>query len=362
MTDLTQFAALLDSLHEAAFFPDGWAHALDNVAALGASDKSTLVAISGSEFRGIVGNAAIQRGVKAFVEEGWSARNVQAQRMFQLGEPRFVRDQEIFTDEEMATDEFYTKFLEPNGMRWGAGTFISSPSEDTMIVAVFRDAARGPISDSEAERLNLMRPFIARAAFAATRLKMQQCQVALDILERIGLPAAALDGAGRLRQSNSILHKLLPKVAEDRRDRFHLNARGADKRLAGTLTGRASFGATFGMQLREGSPFIVHILPVAGAARDLFAICQWIIIFVPIAKAEQIDTEILRGLFDYTPTEAKITAQILAGNSLNEIASGSGRSVDTIRQQVKTILSKSGVSRQAELVSLFASAQRPARI
>jgi DNA-binding CsgD family transcriptional regulator len=306
----------------------------------------------------MIGNAAIRKSERIFVDEGWAARNVQAQRMFQFGEPRFIRDQDVFTDDEMATDEYYTKFLAPQGLRWGAGTFISSPSEDTMIVTVHRGAECGRISDREAEQLDQLRPFIARATFAATRLKLQQCQVALDILERIGLPAAALDAAGRLRHANSIFQELVPKVAEDRRERFYLKSQGADKRLAATLSNRASFGATFGIQSDEGSPFIVHMIPVAGAARDLFAVCRWIIILVPIAKSEQIDTEVLRGLFDYTPTEAKIASQIVAGNSLNEIASGSGRSIDTIRQQVKIIFSKSGVSRQAELVSLFANARK----
>ncbi len=146
--------------------------------------------------------------------------------------------------------------------------------------------------------MNQLRPFIARATFASTRLKLQQCRAALDILERIGLPAAALDALGRLRLGNSSLQNLVPKVAEDHRERLHLKARGADRLLAGALSNPASFGATFGLKSDEGIPFIVHMIPVAGAAQDIIAVCRWIVILVPVAKSEQVYAEVMRGLFD----------------------------------------------------------------
>ncbi len=46
-----------------------------------------------------------------------------------------------------------------------------------------------------------------------------------------------------------------------------------------------------------------------------------------------------------------------AGESLSEIAADSGQSIDMIRKQFNVILGKSGVSRQAELLSLFVNAR-----
>ena len=65
--------------------------------------------------------------------------------------------------------------------------------------------------------------------------------------------------------------------------------------------------------------------------------------------------DILRQAFDLTATEAEILRHLVDCRSVNEIAAERGRSVDTIRAQIKSILAKTETHSQLELVRLALS-------
>jgi DNA-binding CsgD family transcriptional regulator len=62
----------------------------------------------------------------------------------------------------------------------------------------------------------------------------------------------------------------------------------------------------------------------------------------------------LRGTMQMTQAEAEIAVAIGDGQSLNEIAASRKVSIHTVRNQVKSTLSKAGARRQADLVRLVA--------
>jgi DNA-binding CsgD family transcriptional regulator len=63
--------------------------------------------------------------------------------------------------------------------------------------------------------------------------------------------------------------------------------------------------------------------------------------------------EVVQGLFDLTPAEARVARQIGRGRTVDEVATASGLSPGTVRGQVKSILGKTGLHRQAELIGLL---------
>jgi DNA-binding CsgD family transcriptional regulator len=349
---------LLDLLHEAVFVPELWPKALDALADLAVCQKAFLRLSSGRGFRRYIANSAAEGAAKSFAAGGWAKRDPQSERIVRVNEPRFVVDHDLFSDEEMNANPYYSGYLTAEGIRWGTSTYIASPGGAAVILSVHRAAERGPVPLETAERLTLLRPHIARCTMTAIRLKLQESQVELDLLERMGYPAAALEPGGRLRLANRLFGPVTPSVAEDRGDRLRFRSRAADGALARVLNGEDAFGASFGVPGREQTgPFIAHIFPVSGAARDIFSICRWILLLSPIVSKGKIDPATIGGLYDFTPAEAKVAAQIVSGRSLDDIARQSGRSIDTVRAQLKTVLAKSGVARQAELVGLLAPAR-----
>jgi DNA-binding CsgD family transcriptional regulator len=62
--------------------------------------------------------------------------------------------------------------------------------------------------------------------------------------------------------------------------------------------------------------------------------------------------ELLRDLHDLTPAETELVGHLARGRSLEETARARGVSINTARSQLKQIFSKTGTSRQGELVQL----------
>jgi len=74
-----------------------------------------------------------------------------------------------------------------------------------------------------------------------------------------------------------------------------------------------------------------------------------------IAEPEQAatpDPALLGAMLDLSPSEARLTAAIVSGKTLQEFAAEAGVSLNTARTLLKRVFSKTGVSRQAELVRL----------
>jgi DNA-binding CsgD family transcriptional regulator/pimeloyl-ACP methyl ester carboxylesterase len=66
-------------------------------------------------------------------------------------------------------------------------------------------------------------------------------------------------------------------------------------------------------------------------------------------------TEVLKGAFDLTPAEAEVVRALAEGQPLTQIAEARGRSVETIRAQLKAIMGKTETRSQSELVRLTLS-------
>jgi DNA-binding CsgD family transcriptional regulator len=64
----------------------------------------------------------------------------------------------------------------------------------------------------------------------------------------------------------------------------------------------------------------------------------------------------LTDLFGLSPAEARVAAALMTGESLANIAAGSGVQITTVRTQLRSILRKVGVKRQFDLVRILSSA------
>jgi DNA-binding CsgD family transcriptional regulator len=83
-----------------------------------------------------------------------------------------------------------------------------------------------------------------------------------------------------------------------------------------------------------------------------------LLIITPVDRATVPSAEVLQGLFDLTPAEVRVAQGIVQAQTVESLAVNFGLSRETIRNQLKAVLAKTGLSRQQELISLLAG-QRP---
>ena len=91
------------------------------------------------------------------------------------------------------------------------------------------------------------------------------------------------------------------------------------------------------------------VVPVVGASGEVSAAVWVLNTEAPALPSE----DLLSALFLLSPAEARLAIGLLKGLSAAECAQQSGVGVATIRSQLHSIFSKTGVRRQAQLVALL---------
>jgi DNA-binding CsgD family transcriptional regulator len=354
---------LVDKVYEAAAVPELWNGVLNDVAGRAESVGGVLFAAN-AQHSGWVASGMMAPLVEDFIKDGWAVQNPRPQRAIALNHAGFVGDHDLLTAEEMDRDPVYAYFRR-NGMGWCAGTVIQAPSGDLMVFSWERAFKDGPFRPETIAALDPLRAHLARAALMSGRLGLERARAAADALGLIGLPAAVLSRSHRLLAANKPLEQLIPHVVQDRPSRIGLADRRADTMLGlallqlhGHATGQVR---SIPIAARPEAPAsIVHVVPVRGAANDIFAMAACVLVITAVVRPEIASAQVIQGLFDLTPAEARVAHGIAAGRTVEELANEAGLAAGTVRQQLKSVFGKIGVSRQADLVGILAgTALRP---
>ena len=73
-----------------------------------------------------------------------------------------------------------------------------------------------------------------------------------------------------------------------------------------------------------------------------------------VAVPDAPTAELLSGLFDLTPAEARVARALATGLSIEDTARRFGVSMQTVRNQLRAVFIKTATTRQSELLSLLA--------
>ena len=103
----------------------------------------------------------------------------------------------------------------------------------------------------------------------------------------------------------------------------------------------------------EGADERVVAVGVDRTGLDVFTGALSIVFITSIVPSTSPPAPLLQALFDLTPAEARMASQITEGKSIEQISSATGIAQNTIRTHLKSVFQKTGVQRQAELVSLL---------
>jgi DNA-binding CsgD family transcriptional regulator len=355
---------LVDQIYEAAVLPDRWPAVLQELAAIGDGEGGLLFTIDANNQRWI-GSPDIVDRMKEYIAAGWPARTDRPARLLAKRHAGFIDDLDVYTPEELETEPVFAEFLRPRGLGRGVATAIPVPTGDTLLISVERAYHRGPSTRAALHRLDELRPHLARAALLSARLRLEGARTVAGALGLVGLPAAVLSDAGRALAVNQLLEALMPGTLRDQRGRLVLTDPAADALLAEALTCLATSsqdeaGRSIPLRSRERQPpMILHLLPVRRGAQDVFAGASSILVLTAMLGRMAPNADVLQGLFDLSPAEARIARSIAERQTVEAIASGLGVSRETVRTQLKAVLAKTGSKRQLDLAVLLAGARLP---
>jgi DNA-binding CsgD family transcriptional regulator len=364
MTAAIDRGSLIDLIYESAFVPEKWADVLNQINII-AGLKDSLIFSFHHGYNGLLASSA---EYDAFIAEYFrrypnAAETQRSRRLVGANHAGFLTEADVYTEDELLADEIYADFLIPNGYGRSTATSIWVPSGEAIIIHVEGDYRDGPVDRRVLQELDLIRPHLARASLLYARLGLERAKAAAETLEALGLAGAVLGGTGRVVAANRLFEAYIPGIYQDRRSRLTVTNPHSDKLLEEALE---SIDRARGDMVVRSIPVpghenhaksVLHVVPVRRSAHDLFSFALAIVVVTPVSTGDAPDVALIRGLFDLTPAEAKVTQAIAGGVTVAGYAAAAGVSVQTARSQLKHALSKAGVSRQAELVGLLQSAR-----
>jgi DNA-binding CsgD family transcriptional regulator len=365
LLDSGNYETLVDQIYEAGVVPDHWPQVFDRLAEMAGAEGAMLFAVAPGAPR-FISSAKIHDRIDRWTKSPFAQRNPRSDRLIPPDETRFLTDLDKFTIEELENESFYTDILRPSGLGWCAGTSVRAPSGDTLVLSIEKAWANGPVSRAVADQLDTLRPHLARAAVLAGRLGFERARTAVATLEMIGLPAVAVTQAGRVVATNPGFLASAPAVSVGAQNQVQFHGASVQQMFLEALARPASLARTGRSIPVAGTdaspPLIAHVLPLRLAGLDVFAGAVSILFLTPLTPQNSPAPEMLQALFDLTPAEARVASLLIDGNTVDTISKTHAVSLNTVRTQLKSVFQKTGVDRQADLVSLLGQRQRSSMV
>jgi DNA-binding CsgD family transcriptional regulator len=349
-------AKLIDLMYEAAIFPNNWPDVLESLASSTGFFGGVLFTDGPGGIRWTA-DRFMWPVMDAFVSNGWNCNNSRVAGRLRCDRAGFLDENDLYTNGAFETEPMYVGHFRPLGLGWSASTLIHGRDDRLVVMSLERRFDLGPASRDTLDKLDALRPHLARATMFAACAGTDRGRVGVGVLAELGLPAVLVRRDGRVLAVNSLFERLQVRISIMARDRLRFDDQETHSAFMKSLSGQPTPGRTLGSFAVAGrmnaAPAVAHVLPLRKDAHDLFG-GDAIIYFVSPGRRTPPHVSILRGLFDLSPREAATVRDLLVGFSASTVARRRGVSRETVRTQIRSALGKAGVRRQGELVAVLA--------
>jgi DNA-binding CsgD family transcriptional regulator/PAS domain-containing protein len=264
---------------------------------------------------------------------------------------------EIVPLEEFEQTELYRLCMAPGGL-WdslGADIRIEGGPEARLRIARSRGAR------------TFGKPHLERAIRIHLRLHRSESERALyaGAVEHLSVGAVILDGKGTVSGLNQMAAQLLA-----RRDGIWIDNGALRVHSPREATDLRRITSELLAERRAGLPGVVQALRVTrpSGRADLGVIVRplpsqpeseaselpGLAVFISDPEEQsEAPVAVLAKLFGFTPTEAQLALRLSNGLNLDEVAAALGMSRNTARAHLRSVFTKTGISRQSALVRLI---------
>jgi len=350
---------LIDRIYEASFVPELWPNLLDDMAHL-TEGKGGLLLTVRDKMLSWTSSDNLEEAFSSYIEQGWFRRCGRRVCMFKNAHSEFMIENDYWTPKEFETNEVYEEFFRPRGLGFSAGTGIQVPTGDGIVFFVERTYDRGPMENSYVEQLNALRPHLARSAFVASRMGLKSATGANEALSKLGLATILLNSEGAAVESQNISDDISEHIIWGAHNRLMLKDKTADtlfKTAMDTLhTHSDLLVRSFPLRDKDDqAAMVAHIMPISRSVHDIFAGSYALLVLTLVSSKNVPSVDLVRSLFDFTASEARVARGLASGKSVEDIASDGGVALTTVRTQLRQVMEKTGCTRQAEVVALMAN-------
>ena len=259
--------------------------------------------------------------------------------------------------------EFYNDWARPQGIEHGMLGTVASRDDHNVQLMVQRTGEPGHFTRREITYVNTLVPHIRRALELQRRLDVERVgsSLARQAAEARALPFLLLDSHLRVIHLSERAKTLLDRHSGLRvkNDRLCCGDPTLGARLRQTLQQTAAAangswdkaGGSLMVPDKRGRTLELIVYPLHPAYRGLFSTGE---VHVAVylngeSMTLRLDRRLIRARFGLTSAETDLAESLINGVGLEEHAKRRRTSIHTVRTQSKSLLAKTGCSRQAQL-------------
>ncbi len=284
-----------------------------------------------------------------------------------------VTDLELLNHQELVRTEFWADWVRPNGdVSGGVGAILFRESDRFLFFTANFPWAKQEIYRNEVSRLwSLLTPH-ARRAFEIQRTIEGQRLVDRryrEALDNVRSTVFLLDSRGRVSHCNAAAEARLRD-----RDAFYVDAakrlRAFDPQAERTIRAQiaaiaerryGSLGGAIAINAKSNTrPLVATLVPFRPNLSDTGIFSDFVRSALPVAMLTIIDPAqqqarlraSLVAIYRLTESETEVAVLLYMGRSIKDCAAIRNVSIHTARNQMRSILDKTGTHRQSEFVAL----------
>ena len=357
-----EFSDLLELLYNGPLEPIPWQGFLERCKELMSARVANLILRSPGNLG--LGLMRVVGGVPEHIVT-YNERSYALDPFINLPEGEVVTLHEFMGTEALLASDFYRMVLEPSDLYDVLGADFSIPNEVEVRFRICRAKSARRFNEKDRALFRALLPHIRRAVHIHVRLNKVESERAVyaGAIDQMRVGAIILDESGRVLSMNQRAHQLLEEKngVTLRDEKLVLSTREQTQDL------QARIARVIAHQ-RDGDAAVVEAMRVTRKDGELGLVIrpvpenQWAAAeAVPAAAIFLSDPQqharaplqVIKQLFGFTPSEAALAMLMANGLTLDEAAEELGISRNTVRTHLRAVFSKTGVTRQPQLVSLI---------
>ena len=271
--------------------------------------------------------------------------------------------------DEYRRGRFYQEWLRPQRCLDVANVVIEkSSSKCPILLSVLPN--RRMVDDEMRRRIGLVVPHLHRALMINKAIEVKKSEAATfaDTLDGLSAGIFLVDAQCRIVHANAAGHGMLREDDFLRSIGGQLVARDGQanqdlRQIVANSGGEVSTGSdAFPLTAHDGGRYVAHLLPLASLLRSGTGPTLKAVAAIFVRKVE-LDGQSYSGLvaraFGLTPAELRVLLAIVEVGGVPETSETLGVAETTVKTHLSRVFSKTGASRQADLVKLAAGFANP---
>lgn len=252
--------------------------------------------------------------------------------------------------------EFYADFLRPIETRSAIGIGVEREGERSLIISLMTPDAAEDSMLPLAEQLSRISPHLMRAGefYRRTSFAAQSTELGSTFFEALHLGMVVVGSGRHVRSCSDLARRMFgAEIGLDPFGRLRLSSSAAQSLLTAMLS--RHYDGPMHQRLQLGDLRVTFLRMQAERERSIFEGLGVCILLEPSRGLGRFfDLDLFAHGYGLTPSETRVLNGLIAGKKVKELAAEAGRSRETIRSQLKSLLLKTGARGQSDLLRLVA--------